>query len=157
MKALTVYQPHATLIAISAKEYETRGWATNYRGPLAIHAAKASEALFELAREAGLYREGLPHSQFAHAVFDALKQSGCYPSPFALGQLPRGAIVCTCDLVACIPADTFTPQFPESVFGFFGPGRFAWKLANVKFFDEPIPASGKQGLWDWNPEKVTVA
>lgn len=40
MKALTLWQPWASLIAVGAKTIETRGWATNYRGPLAIHAAK---------------------------------------------------------------------------------------------------------------------
>ena len=40
MKALTITQPWATLIAIGAKRFETRGWSTPYRGPLAIHAGK---------------------------------------------------------------------------------------------------------------------
>jgi activating signal cointegrator 1 len=40
MKAITLTQPWATLVAIGAKRIETRSWPTNYRGPLAIHAAK---------------------------------------------------------------------------------------------------------------------
>lgn len=36
LKALTLWQPWATLIAIGAKRIETRGWATSYRGPLVI-------------------------------------------------------------------------------------------------------------------------
>lgn len=40
MKAITLWQPWASLIAIGAKKYETRSWKTNYRGPIAIHAAK---------------------------------------------------------------------------------------------------------------------
>ncbi len=39
MKALTLWQPWASLIAIGAKSIETRSWATPYRGRLAIHAA----------------------------------------------------------------------------------------------------------------------
>jgi hypothetical protein len=38
MKALSLWQPHATLVAIGAKPYETRSWETSYRGPLAIYA-----------------------------------------------------------------------------------------------------------------------
>lgn len=38
MKAITLMQPWATLVAIGAKRLETRSWSTNYRGPLAIHA-----------------------------------------------------------------------------------------------------------------------
>lgn len=33
MKALTLTQPWATLVAIGAKCIETRGWSTDYRGP----------------------------------------------------------------------------------------------------------------------------
>src|SRR3954451_22243677 len=38
--ALTLTQPWATLVAIGAKQIETRSWGTSYRGWLAIHAAK---------------------------------------------------------------------------------------------------------------------
>lgn len=38
MKALTVCQPYAHLIALDEKPVENRTWATTYRGPLAIHA-----------------------------------------------------------------------------------------------------------------------
>jgi hypothetical protein len=40
MKAISLWQPWATLVAIGAKTIETRGWSTSYRGPIAIHAAK---------------------------------------------------------------------------------------------------------------------
>ncbi|MBP0015307.1 MAG: ASCH domain-containing protein [Roseofilum sp. SID3] len=38
--ALSVWQPWASLIAQGHKEYETRNWATNYRGEILICAAK---------------------------------------------------------------------------------------------------------------------
>lgn len=40
MKAITLWQPWASLLACGAKGYETRSWATSYRGQIAIHAAK---------------------------------------------------------------------------------------------------------------------
>lgn len=40
MKAITVWQPWASLLVSGRKRYETRSWATSYRGPIAIHAAK---------------------------------------------------------------------------------------------------------------------
>lgn len=40
IKAITLWQPWALLMALKEKEYETRSWMTTYRGPLAIHAAK---------------------------------------------------------------------------------------------------------------------
>jgi len=35
MKALTLYQPFASLVALGLKQVETRSWRTSYRGPLA--------------------------------------------------------------------------------------------------------------------------
>lgn len=43
MKALTICQPYAELIARGVKPIENRTWYTPYRGPLAIHAGKSRE------------------------------------------------------------------------------------------------------------------
>ncbi len=43
MKAITVLQPRASLIACGAKQIETRSWAARYRGKIAIHAGKGTE------------------------------------------------------------------------------------------------------------------
>jgi hypothetical protein len=40
MKALTVQQPYAQLLAWGEKWFETRTWRTKYRGPVAIHAGR---------------------------------------------------------------------------------------------------------------------
>ena len=40
MKAITIKEPYATLIAEGYKKYEFRVWKTNYRGDILIHAAK---------------------------------------------------------------------------------------------------------------------
>ena len=39
MVALSLWQPWAYLVVTGAKKIETRTWKTNYRGPIAIHAA----------------------------------------------------------------------------------------------------------------------
>ena len=41
MKALTICQPYAELIARGEKIIENRTWPTSYRGPIAIHAGKS--------------------------------------------------------------------------------------------------------------------
>jgi hypothetical protein len=43
MKAITIIQPWATLLAIGEKKFETRSWGTKYRGELAIHASKKTD------------------------------------------------------------------------------------------------------------------
>lgn len=41
MKALSLMEPWAALIAAGVKSIETRSWRTAYRGPLYIHAFRA--------------------------------------------------------------------------------------------------------------------
>ena len=66
--------------------------------------------------------------------------------------MPRGAIIATGELVDCIE---ITPSFAASLsqderdLGHFAPGRYAWKLADVHLLPDPVPAKGKQGLWNW--------
>ena len=40
MKAITIKQPFASLIAEGLKEYEFRTWKTHFRGEILIHAGK---------------------------------------------------------------------------------------------------------------------
>lgn len=150
MKAITIHQPYATLIAIGAKQYETRSWPTRYRGPIAIHAGKTIDGIYDLAREVHHRRiDGLPYAPFAHAVFDCLKESGHYPSPFTCAQFPVGSIVAIGELVDCYQMGIDAPNANERLFGFWSVGRYAWKIANVEFLDTPIPVRGQQGLWEY--------
>jgi len=40
IKAISLWQPWASAMALGFKKNETRHWATKYRGPLLIHAAQ---------------------------------------------------------------------------------------------------------------------
>ena len=40
MRAISLWQPWASVVALGSKRIETRHWSTGHRGPLAIHAAK---------------------------------------------------------------------------------------------------------------------
>jgi hypothetical protein len=136
VKAITLWQPWATLIAIGAKHFETRSWATPYRGPLAIHAAKRPVERSELLR----------------SMADALVSAGFTGT----GQLPLSCVVCVVDLVNCYPTQAvmreewFEPHKEREMdFGDFTHGRYAWQLENVRF-QENLFARGYQGLWDWD-------
>lgn len=154
MKAITIHQPYATLISIGAKKYETRHWPTNYRGKIAIHAGKNTDGLYELAKEVRIRNKGLPITPYAEACIVALKESGKYPSPFTLAQLPLGCVVAIGELVDCVPMHRLTPDPIEKLFGFWAADRFAWQIENVQYLDSPVPVPGKQGLWDWQPISV---
>jgi hypothetical protein len=138
MKALTLTQPYATLIAISAKKIETRSWRTSYRGPLAIHAAKGFP---RWAREFTL----------EPVCYDAAR---IFATPIGkiYAAYPLGCILATCRLVACtLTSLAFEERLDarERAFGDYSPGRFAWILEDVEQLPEPIPATGALGLWEW--------
>ena len=141
MKAITVWQPWAGALAAGIKENETRGWATKYRGPIAIHAAmKPIQHAWwyadDTAREVICRRLDLPE------IF------------YGPGTFPTGYILATAELVDCI---RITPEFvamlsaDELALGDYTLGRYAWKMANVQKLPEPIQAKGRQGLWNWEP------
>jgi hypothetical protein len=136
MKALTLWQPWASLVILGVKQVETRSWPTDYRGPLAIHAAKAFPVeVQELCWEVPFY--------------GYLKRGG-YTGPH---DLPRGSVLGVVEVTGChrITRDNVPPE-PERSFGDYTPGRWAWDLAAKEFYQVPFPARGYQRLWEWEPE-----
>lgn len=159
MKVLTLHQPWASLVTLGAKRIETRSWKTEYRGPLAIHAAAV---LPEYGRRAA----------YTEPFLSLLTQAGLLEvteTPFPLSgvgyrnHLPSGALLCTCRLADCVPtkgpksANGSGPKYAdwvhrlsvqERAFGNYEPGRFAWMLENIEPLPEPLPAKGFQRLWE---------
>ena len=130
MKAITILQPWASLIACGAKRIETRSWSTSHRGPLAIHAGRTVPImdLFTPRVEAALWNE----------------------------DTPFGKVIAIAELVDCVEMtieriaewrDMYGDD--EIAFGHFEPGRYAWILANVRRI-EPVLAKGRQRLWEWD-------
>lgn len=141
LRAVTLWQPWASLIVRGAKRTETRSWAIA-PGPILIHAARRPvrsgeiEQLHELAR-------------------DALG-----PSPST--TLPRGSIVGAAWVTGCVDFESpdrienvraalgrgGTEAFVdlESSVGDFTEGRVGWRLAGARPCN-PVPARGAQGLW----------
>lgn len=135
MKALSLTQPWATLVALGVKKIETRSWSTEYRGPLAIHASQ------------GITKDSLNALQLPE-FRRVLTPAGYH----YLGDMPRGAVIAICELVDVIPTDDVILDVlarQERDFGDFGPRRFAWTLANVKRLETPVPAKGMLSLWEW--------
>ena len=155
MRALTLTQPWASLVAIGAKQIETRSWSTRYRGPLAIHAGAG------LGPVGG--NQGLNALVANEPFWSILSAAGCTFGRRTPTGLPMGAIVATCDLIGCVSTELYDSvhyrdeawQVPpgnmsyEYSFGDYSPGRYAWLLANIKALPEPIPCKGALGLWNY--------
>lgn len=78
-------------------------------------------------------------------------------------QMALGSIIGKVTLVMTLPSEKikagehffwgrqkweFTEQ--ELAFGDYSPGRYGWLLSDPVLFDEPIPAKGKLGLWEYD-------
>ena len=154
MKIITLHQPWATLIALGFKQYETRSWATKYRGTIAIHAAKRKVKQDELA--------SISYNSVGHLTWEQISQI----------EYPLGCIVAIADLSDCLPmsADStrknqvnvfkgnqwrvlinaMTPL--ERATGDWQAGRYAWKLNDVIALPDPIPYKGNQGIGNVSEE-----
>ncbi len=139
IKAISLWQPWASLIAIGEKQFETRSWDTSYLGLVAIHAAKRW-TLAELQAFSNFNQR-----------FPDLTQRWNYTND-QMHPLPLGSVLCVCRLKGCYRTNYLNISEREMAFGNFAPGRFAWKLELVETFDQPIPAKGAQGLWNWQWE-----
>ncbi len=144
MKAITLWQPWAQLIVMGAKKIETRGWCTTYRGEIMIHAAKKPVLdCFKLMTEDAAMQMQIAMTERRMMRTDIL---GYYPTGVIVGKARLADCVKITEKYA-IELEKCNPQ--EYAFGDFTPGRFAWVLEDVEQFQQPIPASGKQGLWNW--------
>ncbi|MEK5162049.1 ASCH domain-containing protein [Paenibacillus sp. FSL R5-0527] len=145
MKAITILQPWASLIALGEKRFETRSWPTKHRGSLAIHAGKKVD------------REICEQEPFR----SVLAKHG-----YTADNLPTGAVVAVSELRECFKVfrdvlggvvilesekrkTHFSTLDNEFHFGWYEKGRFAWELTDVRRLPEPIPAKGQQRLWNW--------
>lgn len=153
-KAISLWQPHASLIAMGEKHYETRSWSTKYRGPIAIHAGKSQDEIKHIWQSIQHAKKtDWQHArEFTRAIYDAFKEYMAREGllSFNFRDLPYGAIVATAELTAIYDTVLLYPKLTGRVqqFGDFGHGRYAWRLENVKALAEPIPLRGQQGLWD---------
>ena len=167
MKAITLHQPWASLVAAGVKTVETRSWRTSYRGPLAIHAGLRRPRLLERVGAWTVFTGSAPADTTDHIAV-----SGYHRIP-----LPLGEIVATCELIDCVraadvkwagaggmvyelPAGWYVGSTVElgtiiserqRPYGDYTQGRWAWLLSDIRPLPEPIPAKGHQQLWQWTP------
>lgn len=137
MKAISLWQPWSILWALGEKLNETRHWNTNYRGELAIHAAKRC-VKSELA-------EYWQNDYFR----TALHKHTMGTSDLAQ-YLDFGSIVGIVDLFDCKRVEDIVAQLSEKeqAFGNYSAGRFAWMGRNHTKITTSVQTRGFQGFWD---------
>jgi len=126
MKAISLYEPWATLIALGEKRFETRSWSTTYRGPLLICASKVKLPILK--------------------VIEIMVRAR-----ITVNELNPGRAVALVDLVHVFHTEAWPVIHlgeDEKFYGDFSPGRFAWKLEKIRRFVNPPLVRGKQGLFN---------
>lgn len=127
MKAITIKEPYATLIAEGLKEYEFRTWKTNYRGEVLIHAAKT------------------PNNENKKRFIDRNL------------EYKEGFIIAKAILTDCVEVDDklIKELLKKDKEVYKNPSikrdkkLFGFKLENVERIN-PIEAKGQLGFWNYN-------
>ena len=126
MKAITIKQPFATLIAEGLKEYEVRTGKTDYRGGIYIHAGKTVD------------KDAM--KKFAH-----LGPTGCI--------LAKAVLTDCVEVDEALKQELRKKNF--LVYSGTTEAKdwhcYGFHLEQVEKTD-PIPAKGMLGLWDYAPD-----
>jgi hypothetical protein len=136
-KAISVWQPYATLLASGAKKFETRTWAPGslrMGEPVLIHASK---------RWTVDEQDQCWHSDFYMQLLKA-QIRGLWD----FGNPPLGCIVAVATFNSAWRSEELLPKISaqERHFGAYGPGYWGWHFPEVKPI-QPIPWRGRQGLF----------
>lgn len=135
MKAISLWQPWASLMAVGAKRNETRSWPTSHRGDLAICAAKHWDDDCAAC---------LGEPEFEEALRGKVQ------------KMPFGCVVAVVDLYSCVRSEEVNLKSSvvrplhkhEHLFGNYGCGRFVWQTRNLRTLLTPVPVKGRQGLFE---------
>ena len=127
MRALTIQQPFASLIASGVKRVENRTWRTHVRERIAIHAGSGKQWL--------------------------RRWEGEMPASTPMGCIVAVAEIVACvhvsDLLS-VPAElAWLRNHAHAT------GPYCWVLANVQELESPVPCTGSLGFWKV-PDQVEV-
>lgn len=166
MKALTIWQPWASLIIAGAKPYEFRGW----RAPrsligqrIVIHAAARK---IDREEACSIYKI-IEHRDVSDAMKNYAAET-CLKPGKALPILGRAWMPYRLPLPMACGIGTAVLGEPRNgleIAEEFGVQRandsdrdehanWGWPMLDIEQWDEPIPMRGKQGFWNWpTPER----
>lgn len=135
IKAISMWQPWASLWLSPAKRHETRHWATKHRGRLLVHAAK------KFIKDVDPDLDEILIAQFGR---DWVR------------DLPTGALIGIVDLEDCVPTAPLhldldimsDDEASDFACGDFSAGRFGWRRGPTFLrFRNPVPLIGRQSLF----------
>lgn len=151
MKALTIWQPWATLILMKVKPYEFRGW----KAPgaivgqrIAIHAGarpvrvREVHDLIRTLESGNAWLSGLKPE-----ALEILKSIAAEPN-----MLPRSNVLCTAMLGTPRSGLDVAAEFGHTFFNdidLHEHANWAWPLTDIEPLVPAVAARGMQGFWEW--------
>ena len=166
MKVISLLQPWASLVVAGHKKIETRSWNTKYRGPLLIHASAKKfipnpviygcDLINEFSKTELSYKNLhygaiigqvnlIDTFQFNNDPEDQLSNYKGEQNPW-IPKRQNGNNFESIDE----EKEWIDNMDKELIFGDYSPGRWGWLLSDPVLFNEPIPAKGKLGLWEYD-------
>lgn len=124
MKAITLWEPWATAMALGLKRNETRSWSHGHRGDLVICSAKRK--------------------------MDQLGFNLCLQHKIPLQEIRYGYALCIVEVTGTVLTDSIaemTLNETEYALGDYSYGRFAWITTNLRPL-KPFPVIGRQGFFE---------
>lgn len=138
LRAISLWNPHATLMVLGEKRLETRPQNTNIRGRVFIHSAQSRA-----------WKPMIEQVEF----FEALARHQVLPEDLKYGYI-LGSVeiihsdrISSEDSVKCLQSNLTASEF---AFGDYSVGRYWWETKNPQMLAKPIPFKGQQGFF-WVP------
>ncbi len=150
MKALSIKQPWATLIAHGIKDIENRTWKTKFRGRIYIHASakEVPDKDFSFSKE-------------QHYVI----HENAYDADILNAGLDKSAIIGEVDIIDCVINHPSIWAEQTKVIGqtiegdplYSGKPIYNWVLDNAVLYEKPIlNIKGSLSFWEPNPNTVCM-
>jgi hypothetical protein len=181
MKALTIYQPWASLVIAGAKPYEFRKWSPRERGGayaaligqrIAIHASQRPIDRPEVQRIIADLRAGKElaarrclHADKALPILERALVASVSTETMVIGTAKHGDLPWSCVLGTAIMGE---PRSGYDIAEEFGlphvndsdrdeEANFGWPMLEIEAWDSPVPMRGAQGFWNMpTPEALGI-
>lgn len=158
MKALTIWQPWASLIMAGAKPYEFRSWrlptamigeaVVIHAGARPVRRSEVKDLLNRLHSDEA-WTTGL-HKDRAIPILERALSSAAKPLPMSAGL---GTVIMGVPIDGWEAAARLGGKFNDS--DREQHANWAWPVSGIRPFKLPIRCGGMQGFWNW-PDIMTA-
>lgn len=143
MRCISIWSPWANLVIAGHKSIETRSWAAP-KNLIGQTIGIASTKIITPGQ-----RSAMSEPRFVKHY----EKTGMPPiEELPLGFLIGTAFLHSCDFMTEDDIEDITDE--ELAFGWYEPGRYAWRFRYPRAFARPIAIRGAQGIWSYDGPRI---